>query len=517
MKKNKKYKKINESLAEKQTKQIVGGTRQIRTRVIGIGGGGGLIVSQIFQELSFSLTGINKTNSTAIISKFQHQNKGKKVAGVIRQETGTIDFVAVNTDLQALESVDSACRVFQFGQDITRGLGCGMDVNLAETCARNEKERIVELLKDVDLCILVVSLGGGVGSGATSVFAEVCREQKIFTLGLFALPFGFEGERKIQIANETLEKLVPNLNARIVIPNEKIFQIINTKDISKGLQKVSLREALLTMNKILARNLEGFIEMLYLPGLINIDFADLKTILEGKGRLAYLHSEEGQGSDRAASCLEKVLSSPLNEYNIQGAERILFNISASADLKMREVGQISKGISEFNKKAKIIFGISQNNKYGDKIKITLLAIGCGTTNFESLNKVKKESRLLLKKQKKEKKEKKEQPGIVSEKEKDSFDLNPSCKREKKQEKRKGTEKNPKKKKQSENKQKEKLKINFKQIKKEKFDSGLRPKKEIPVSRRNALELKKVTEDEEEKNWNQEKKWDIPAFIRRATK
>ncbi|MEK7503869.1 MAG: cell division protein FtsZ, partial [Patescibacteria group bacterium] len=304
-----------------------------RIRVIGVGGGGGSIVSEIARSL-------------------------KKV-----------DFVVANTDFKALKEASKYTKVLQLGQKITGGLGCGMDARLGQKAAREDKAKIAKLFQGIDLCILVASLGGGAGSGAAPEFARIGREAGTMVFGIFTMPFKFEGGKKYSLAKNSLDKMIPDLNTVAVIPNENIFKIID--------KKTPLKEALSVINRRLSENLSGLFDMIYMPGLINIDFADVRTILDGRGKLTYLNSAESQGPNRIEEVLKELLKSPLNDYDIKGAEKILFNITASQDIGMKEVEQISKAISDFNRRAKIIFGISQDNNYKDKIKISLLAVGCG--------------------------------------------------------------------------------------------------------------------------------------------
>lgn len=303
-----------------------------RIRIIGVGGGGGNIVSEIAKLV------------------------------------GRIDFVGANTDLQALKTLSKNVKRFSFGEELAQGLGCGMDEKKGEEAARMEKERIKNMMRGQDICILVASLGGGTGSGAVPVFAEVSRELKNLTLGIFCMPFSFEGEKRKQIAERALEKVKPILNSYVLIPNENIFRMID--------EKTSLKESLSAVNKLLAETLKGFIETLSLPGLINIDFADVRTLLEGRGRLAYLHSATGAGPAKAQAALKEVLVNPLGNYGIVGADRIMFNITGDKDLKMQDVSEIAKSIGAASPRAKIIFGISFQPEFRDKARITLFAVGC---------------------------------------------------------------------------------------------------------------------------------------------
>ncbi|MDP2910543.1 MAG: cell division protein FtsZ, partial [bacterium] len=307
-----------------------------KIRVVGIGGGGGSIVSEI--------------------------------ASRIRKA----DFVVANTDTKALNSTKKV-KKFQFGQSITKGLGTGMNVETGELAAQEDKERIKKLFEGQDICIIVSCLGGGAGSGGTPIFAKISKNSGCLTYGIFTTPFKFEGEKKTEIARDALKKIKSHLNAFSVIPNERIFQIID--------KNTPLKDALSAINEKLASNLEGLIEMIYSPGLINIDFADLKTILAGRGKLAYLNTVEIKEPEKEESA-KKIVFSSLYPYTIKGAKGILYNILGNKALKLSEVSRLSEIISQsVNKNAKIIFGIGQSREKQEGIKITLLATGCAIKGF----------------------------------------------------------------------------------------------------------------------------------------
>lgn len=311
---------------------VTDGMHRTKMRIIGIGGGGGSVIAEIAQRV------------------------------------GKTDFVAANTDLQALHTLPKNVKLLSFGYELTHGLGCGMDADLGMRAANLEKEKIKKAMEGQDICVLVAALGGGTGSGAVPVFAEVSRELKNLTIGIFTMPFSFEGEKRKQMAETALERVKPYVNAYVVIPNEKIFSIID--------KKTPFKESLSAVNRRLASTLEGFIETIFLPGLVNIDFADVRSILEGRGRLAYLNSAKSAGSAKAQEAAKEVLANPLNAYAISGADRMLFNITGDKNLKMQEVAEISAVISKHNPKAKIIFGISFHPKFKDALRITLFAVGC---------------------------------------------------------------------------------------------------------------------------------------------
>jgi len=422
----------------KPEKELV---KKTKIRVVGIGGGAGNIVSEIAQKI-------------------------KKAS-----------FVVANTDIKALKTTSRKAIRFQFGQNLTHGLGTGMNPELGEMAAQTEKEKIKKILENQDLLILVACLGGGTASGATPIFAKISRNLGNLTLGIFTLPFKFEGGKKMGIALSALEKLRPRVNAFLVIPNERIFQIID--------KKTPLKVALSAINKMLSESLEGLIEMIYEPGLINIDFADLKTILEGQGKLSYLNTVKVQKKEGVAKeAVEKVLNNPLYPYSIRGSKGVLLNIAGERDLELSQVSQISKTISELaHPKAKIIFGISQNKKYSNIIQTTLLATGC-------------QIKIFPKKPKKIKKKKKIITNI------------PPVKK-----------KSPKEKKFPTGQAKKVKKVKKRQVKieipkKNKAEAKNQPPAETEKIRKNALQLRKEVEVAEQELLEKEKAWESPAFLRR---
>lgn len=424
--------------------------KKTKVRLVGIGGGAGNIVSEIASRI-------------------------KKAS-----------FVAANTDSQALKTLRRSVLRFQFGENLTHGLGTGMNPELAKEAALLEKERIKSLFKGQDLCILVGALGGGVGSGASPVFAKIAKGSGAITLGVFTLPFKFEGEKKQEIAREAVKKLRPYLNTIIILPNDRIFQIID--------KRTPLREALSAINKNLADSLEGLIETIYLPGLINIDFADLRTILQGQGRFAYLNTVEVQGANRALEAIKKALSCPLYPYTIKGAKRVLFNITGEKELSLSDVSQISRTIFDMvNSEAKIIFGISQDKKYLDKIKIMLLATGCGAKILSE--ETEKPRRI---------KRKKIQKKVLPQPEKRKI--------------KKRRKPKPK-------KARTRIKVRKKELLPPAAEEKPAEQVEVrPISfpergaevkiRKNALQIRKEAEEAEKEFLEKEKTWELPAFLRK---
>jgi len=414
---------------EKGQEQI----KKIKIRLIGIGGGGGSIVSEIAQRI-----------------------KGAS-------------FYAANTDVKALGVLSKKVKKFQFGEALTGGLGTGMNPDIGKEAARNEKDRIKEILKGQDFIILVSCLGGGLGSGAAPIFARLSKNLNNLTYGIFTLPFNFEGEKKMQTAKRSLESLKAELNAFSIIPNERIFQIVD--------RSAPLKKALSAINRNLSNSIQGLIEIIYKPGIINIDFADLKTIFESKGKLAYLNTIElSKNDDKDA--LDKIISYPLYPYNLQGAKGVLFNISGQRDLSLLQVNQISETIFKLaSKEAKIIFGISKNSK-GSKIKINLLGTGCNGRDILERTK----------------------PSIMA-KSKVKEMTKPKAKK---------------------TKQVKKIKVKVKVKKTKSLNQqtsslAIQPVKQKSIKiRKNALQIKKEMEKEEAEIVSKEKLWETPAFLRRKT-
>jgi len=420
-----------------------------KIKVIGIGGGGGSIVSEIGRSL-------NKAT-----------------------------FVIADTDIRALKK-KSGIKYFWFGKEFTHGLGTGVNPEIAKTAAESEKEKIAELFKNQDIVILIASLGGGLGSGTTQIFAKSAKSFGGITFGIFTLPFRFEGRNKSKIAQKALKELKNSLNVSITIPNERIFKIINSN--------TSITDAFSTVNKNLIESLESLIDLIYNPGLINIDFADLRTVLNGDGDSAFLNTVQASGKDRVKETVEKILINPLYQKNNFIAEKILFNISGGTNLNMFEVEKISESIAELNPKAKIIFGISKNVKAKNKIKTTILITGPSKTTKLKKEVYPERSRRVAKKG-----QKKEQVPQKSSEQKTKI-----------------IQKSP-----SEilsdsnlvpifNKDQFPAQTSSKLIAVEPVN--IKIKKTI---RRNALEIKKAEALEQDKRLLQEEEWEVPAFLRRV--
>jgi len=421
MKNNKaKTKEIKKPLALNKEAETEATGKRVKIKVIGVGGGGGNIIAELLKKLK----------------DFSVQK---------------IEFVALNTDSQALKSLPKTLKTISFGNKLTRGLGTGRDAEMGEKAAREDIERMRSLLSDdKDLYIFISSLGGGTGTGATPVLTKMAEEMGLNTLGIFTTPFSFEGKKKMDMSLKALETIKGNLNAFMVLPNEKIFSL--TKE------EVSFTDSLNLLNDKLAESLEGLLRTIYSPGLINIDWADIRTILEGKGKIAYLNFTKGKSSQTAEDISKNLLKNPILEYRFENADNVMFNIEASKTLSLQLLSQISEKISELAPNAKIIFGLSQNPKLKNEIRVTILA-----TSSEEEKKGKK-SKIIQKEEKEVK--------VVTKKTKKQ-----KAKPEKKEEK----------------------------------------EEEVVEVRRSALEIKEAEKKEEEKEEEEEKIFEIPAFLRKPKK
>lgn len=340
MKEKKKVKK--EVLLKPAVGSAILRPRKIKVRVVGIGGGGISIISEMAApQKSFFEADRKALNNSA-------------------------SFVAVDTDSRVFQRAKKNIRGLLLGEKLVKGLGTGMDIEIAHRAAQEEKEKLTKIFQDQDIVILVGCLGGGVASGAGPVLASLAQENKNIALGIFTLPFGFEGDKKLALAKRAAERLRENLSGIIVVPNEKIFQLVD--------KKTPLKKSLSALNQVFAAWLNGLLEIILKPNLINIDFADLKTILETKGANLFFGQALAQGQNRAEEAVKQLFNNQLLDGAPKAMSRVLFNITGGKDLNIKEVEIVSQSVCLLNPKAKIIFGLSQDQKYNGKIKVVLLAV-----------------------------------------------------------------------------------------------------------------------------------------------
>lgn len=316
-------------------------------KVIGVGGGGGNAVSRMF----------NTSNGNFL------------------------EFIVANTDLQVLEQSPVLCKI-QIGAKLTNGLGSGSIADIGERAAQEDKEAIRDALYGADMIFITAGMGGGTGTGAAPVIAEIAKDIGALTVAVVTKPFLFEGMRRMRQAEEGIEKLVDVVDALITIPNQRL---LSTTD-----KNLSISSAFKMADEVLNQGIQGITEMIAVPGLVNVDFADVKTIMNLKGK-ALMGIGFGEGDDRAKKAAKEAINSPLlEETSIDGATGILINITGGDDLTLSEVDESCNVIIEkADKDVNCIFGAVIDKSLGGRIKITVIATGFGKKH-EAVSVIKQE-------------------------------------------------------------------------------------------------------------------------------
>lgn len=293
---------------------------------------------------------------------------GSAINRMITSKIKGIDFIAVNTDAQALHHSQASQKI-HIGKNTTRGLGAGMDPELGQKAADENREELQENLKGADMVFITCGLGGGTGTGAAPVIADIAKESGALTVAVVTKPFDFEGEQRKTIADAGLRDLGDRVDAIITIPNDRILQIVD--------KKTSLLDAFGIVDDVLRQGVQGISDLITVPGLINVDFADVRAIMENTGS-ALMGIGSASGESRAVEAAKAAIDSPLLELDIEGAKGVLFTITGSSDLGMYEVNEAAKIITESaDQNAKVIFGSVVDESLDDEIKITVIATGFG--------------------------------------------------------------------------------------------------------------------------------------------
>lgn len=291
---------------------------------------------------------------------------GNAINRMIKSNVRGIDFIAVNTDAQALYHSEAPVKI-NIGKATTRGLGAGSHPEIGKQSAEESSEEIKQTLEGADMVFITCGLGGGTGTGGSPVIAEVAKELGILTVAVVTKPFSFEGHRRRVQAEEGLENLKNKVDTMIVIPNDKILSLID--------KKTPLTEAFTVVDDVLRQGVQGISDLITVHGMINVDFADVRAIMENAGS-ALMGVGYGTGENRAVEAARAAIDSPLLEMDIGGAKGILFNITGGNDLSMFEVDEAARIITEASDPdANIIFGAVINDSYTGEIKITVVATG----------------------------------------------------------------------------------------------------------------------------------------------
>ena len=291
---------------------------------------------------------------------------GSAVDRMVKAGIRGVDFMVMNTDVQALHH-NSAAHKLHIGKTITRGLGAGMNPEVGQRSAEEAQNEIRESLKETDMVFITCGLGGGTGSGASPVIAEIAREMGALTVGVVTKPFSFEGPQRKAIADRAYRELAKHVDTIITIPNDRVLQIID--------KKTSLLDAFKIVDDVLRQGVQGISELITVPGLINVDFADVKSIMKDRGS-ALMGIGIGSGDTRAVEAAQAAISSPLLEVSIEGARGILFTITGGSSLGMQEVAEAAKIITSLaDDDVRVIFGAVVDESMGEDVRVTVIATG----------------------------------------------------------------------------------------------------------------------------------------------
>ena len=310
-------------------------------KVIGVGGGGSNAVSRMYQD---------------------------QIPGV--------EYIAVNTDAQHLQRLDIPIKV-RIGDKLTRGLGVGGNSELGRAAAEESREELYELVRGADMVFIATGMGGGTGTGASDVVAELAKETGALTIGVVTKPFGFEGRKRMKSADDGIHRMREHVDTLIVIPNDRLMALCDNS--------ITTDNAFRLADDVLRQGVQSIAELVNVPGEINLDFADVKTIMSGAGP-AWMAIGFGQGENRAVDAAKDAINSPLLDVSIEGARGILFNITGGSDLTLMEVKQASEAISRVvDPEANIIFGMVTDPKMEDEVRVTIIATGLPSIDAGSLS------------------------------------------------------------------------------------------------------------------------------------
>lgn len=291
---------------------------------------------------------------------------GNAIARMIAARVRGVEFIAINTDAQALANNPASIKV-QIGKETTRGLGAGADTEVGRRSAEENKDEIYEVLKGADMVFVTFGAGGGTGSGAAPLIAQIAKELGALTVGVVTKPFSFEGLRRKKVGEQAIDDLRDKVDTLITIPNDRLLQVID--------KKTSLPDAFNIVDDILRQGVQGISDLIIIPGIINVDFADVRTIMQDAGS-ALMGIGRAAGENRAIEAARQAIDSPLLELSIDGAMGILYNITGGPDMTMYEVEEASKAITEAaHPEANIIFGAIVDDAMSGEIKITVIATG----------------------------------------------------------------------------------------------------------------------------------------------
>ncbi len=292
---------------------------------------------------------------------------GNAVGHMVNSNIEGVEFICANTDAQAIKSIGSKLHL-QLGPNVTKGLGAGANPEVGRQAALEDRERIVEALEGADMVFITAGMGGGTGTGAAPVVAQLAKELGILTVAVVTKPFPFEGRRRMQVALKGIEELSSHCDSLITIPNEKLITVLG--------REATMIQAFRAANDVLLGAVQGIADLIVRPGLINVDFADVRTVMSEMG-MAMMGTGHARGDDRAMAAAEAAVSNPLlDDINLSGACGILVNITAGADFTMREFDEVGRTIEEFaSEDATVVIGTVLDNDMQDEVRVTVVATG----------------------------------------------------------------------------------------------------------------------------------------------
>jgi cell division protein FtsZ len=292
---------------------------------------------------------------------------GNAIANMMRADVQGVDFVVANTDAQALNNSESDRRI-QLGLKITQGLGAGSRPEIGRAAAEESIEEIIQSLEGAHMCFIAAGMGGGTGTGAAPVIAKAARDRGILTVGVCTKPFAFEGARRARSAEAGLQELQQHVDTLIVIPNQNLFRLANSE--------TTFKQAFEMADEVLQQGVRGITDLMVMPGLINLDFADVRSVMSEMGK-AMMGTGEAEGDNRAIEAAEKAISNPLLDgVSMKGAKGVIISITGGEDMRLMEVDEAASHIKELvDPDANMIWGSSFNNDLGGKIRVSVVATG----------------------------------------------------------------------------------------------------------------------------------------------
>ena len=315
-------------------------------------------------------------DGTAVIKVIGVGGAGNNAVNrMIDSEIKNVEFIVVNTDRQVLQRSKASTRI-QIGEKLTRGLGAGANPDIGAQAAEESKAEIAEVLRGADMVFVTAGMGGGTGTGAAPIVAQAAKEMGILTIGVVTKPFTFEGKKRLAQAERGIESLKGKVDTLVVIPNDKLLQVID--------RKTSMVEAFKMADDILRQGVQGISDLILIPGEVNLDFADVKTIMQNKG-MAHMGIGMATGENRAEDAAKQAIQSPLLETSIEGAKAVIINITGNAEVGLHEVNTAAELIQRSaDPEANIIFGTVIDDSLEDEIIITVIATGFeGDSNITS--------------------------------------------------------------------------------------------------------------------------------------